>query len=109
MSQLTSDNFFEKVLTTNPDYVSVVQFTANWCEACRNFSPMIEILKDKYSNDNISFMKVDIDSESALADRYNVTKLPTFLFFKDRDVIDFIIGAESIEKFKTIIDKALKL
>jgi thioredoxin 1 len=104
---LTSENFAENVFTTNSHKLTIVQFTANWCSSCQEFQPTLEQLKGLYPNDTVVFAKVDVDQYPELADQYNVDKLPTFLFFKNRNIINFIIGNESINQFKRMINDIL--
>lgn len=105
METLTQDNFAEKVYTS--DKIVVVQFTANWCSICQEMQPMINQLEQSHQK-LAMFTKIDVDVDSELADRYNINKLPTFLFFKKRDIIDSIIGYEPMVRFKNIIENAQK-
>jgi thioredoxin 1 len=103
---LTSDNFAEIVFTTNK--LIMVQFSADWCDSCQEFqSTTLPQLEDLYSNEMVIFCKVDIVQYPELADQYNIEKLPTFLFFKHRNMVQFIIGNESIGIFKRMINDIL--
>jgi thioredoxin 1 len=108
MINLTSDNFAETVFTTNSNKLTMIQFSAGWCDSCREFqNTTLPQLKTLYPNNDVIFCKIDVDHDSELADKYNVDKLPTFLFFKERTIINFIIGNESIGRFKRVINDAL--
>lgn len=104
---LTSDNFTETVFTTNCNKLTIVQFTAAWCSSCQEFQTILDQLMKLYPNNTITFCKVDVDQSPELADQYHVDKLPTVLFFKHRAVVDFVIGVETIEKFKRVINDNL--
>jgi len=106
MVNLTSDNFVENVFTTNK--LIMVQFSANWCSSCMEFqNETLPKLEKLYLCSDVNFYKVDVDQECALAEQYNIDKLPTFLFFKDRRVVNFIIGNESIRSFQRVINDIL--
>ena len=107
MMMLTSDNFTETVFTTNCNKLTMVQFTANWCSSCQEFQQILNQLMELYPNSTVTFCKVDVDQSPEIADQYNVDKLPTVLFFKNRMMVNFIIGVESIAKFKRIINDLL--
>ena len=107
MLALTSENFAETVFATGPNKLMMVQFTADWCSSCQEFKPTLDELKELYNSDNVKFYKVDVDKCPELADRYRVDRLPTFLFFKDRNLTNFIIGTENINHFKRAINDAL--
>ena len=104
---LTSDNFIESIYATNNNKIIVVQFTANWCQICQQFLSTSEELEKIYNSSNIIFTKVDVDQNSDLAEQYNITKIPTFLFFKNRVLVNFMIGSENINYFKRIINDIL--
>jgi thioredoxin 1 len=104
---LTNENFAETVFATSAGKLTMVQFTANWCDSCREFQSTLEQLKELYKISNVTFAKVDIDQSPEIADQYKVDKLPTFLFFKNRQLINFIIGTEPIGHFKRAINDAL--
>jgi thiol-disulfide isomerase/thioredoxin len=106
MISLTTDNFAENMFTKDTNKLAIVQFTAPWCSSCQDILPTINQLEEDYTN--VLFFKVDVDKFPELADTHNVDKLPTFLFFKNRKVVNFIIGNESFIKFKKIIEKEMK-
>ena len=64
-------------------------------------------LKELYPNGNINFYKIDVDQYPDLADQYHVEKLPTFLFFKNRSMLNFIVGNEPLGNFKRVINDIL--
>jgi len=107
MMMLTSDNFTETVFTTNYNKLTMVQFTANCCSSCQEFQQTLDQLMELYPNNTVTFCKVDVDQSPEIADQYQVDKLPTVLFFKNRIMVNFIIGVESIAKFKRIINDLL--
>lgn len=73
---------FDAVIKNNT-YV-VVDFFATWCGPCKAISPMLKKWAEKFTvADKLVFVKVDVDEISAIAARYNVTAMPTFLFFEN--------------------------
>lgn len=54
-------------------------FTANWCPACRHMEPIVYDLKGRGYN----IRKVDIDSQEALADKFGVSSIPTFVLLEN--------------------------
>ncbi len=106
MILLTTDNFAETLFTKDTNTLALVQFTAPWCDSCKDVLPTIDQLEKEYPN--VLFFKVDIDKFPDLADKYDVDKLPTFLFFVNRKVVNFIIGNENINIFKKVIEKEMK-
>ncbi len=107
MLMLTSDNFAETVFITNCNALTIVQFTANWCSSCQEFQQTLDQLMRLYPNNTVTFCKVDVDQSPEIADQYQVDKLPTVLFFKERRMVNFIIGVEKLDKFKRVINDIL--
>ncbi len=85
--------------------VSVIDFWAVWCAPCHILSPLIEDLADKYKN--VKFGKVNGDENMRLLYEYNITGLPTILFFKNGILADRSVGVvpESVleEKIKWLL------
>lgn len=88
---LSSDKF-RSVLEEYP--LVVVDFWAEWCGACMSLSPILEDLAKKYSG-QVVFGKVNIDQNSGLAQKFQITGIPTLLFVKDGDFVDKIVGLVS--------------
>jgi thioredoxin 1 len=105
MLNLTNDTFAETIFTTNKPFF--VQFSAGWCSVCKDLYPVIEQLEQEYQN-QVTFVKIDVDTDADLADQFKIDKLPTFLLFKDREIVDCIVGAESLNHFKTRINEVIE-
>ena len=90
MENLTSDAFSQATSSG----VVVIDFYADWCGPCQAMMPQVEELDAEMSD--ITFYKVNIDSEGELAQAQGVQSIPTFMIFKNGEKVDTIIG--SIEK-----------
>lgn len=69
----------------------VVDFWAEWCAPCVAFSPLIESLATNYS-DRALVVKVNVDHNRSLAERYSIRSIPTVLIFKAGEVVERISG-----------------
>ena len=100
----SSQQFEQEVLNSaNPVFVD---FWAEWCGPCRAVSPVVEELSSEYG-DKVNFVKVNVDENGSLAQKYNVFSIPTLAIFKDGQVVSQKIGAATKESFKTMIDSSL--
>lgn len=83
---VASDSDFQKELATAGDRLLVVDFFATWCGPCKKIAPKFASLSEKYSD--VVFVKVDVDICRNTAKRYEVSAMPTFLFFKNREKLE---------------------
>ncbi|KAL6908025.1 hypothetical protein ACP4OV_002195 [Aristida adscensionis] len=73
----------------------VIEFTATWCPASRIIAPFFADLAKKFAN--VIFLKVDIDEMDDIAEQFDVTGAPIFLFMKGGDVRERVRGAKKEE------------
>ena len=59
----------------------VIDFFATWCGPCKMISPKIEAMAGEMSN--VVFLKVDVDEAEDVAEEYNISAMPTFIFLKN--------------------------
>ena len=93
---ITKENFAELKAGNLP---LVVDFWATWCGPCRMVAPIIEELAAKYDG-QIVVGKCDVEDNEDLAAEFGIRNIPTILFFKNGEVVDKLIGAQSKQKFE---------
>jgi len=81
----------------------LVDFYADWCGPCRVQGPIVDELAGEYEG-RAEIGKVDVDAQPELAGRYHVHSIPTLLVFKDGEVVDKIVGAQSRETLTATLD-----
>ena len=100
---ITSENFESLKNGGNP---LVVDFWATWCGPCRMVAPIIAKLAEKYDG-RITVGKCDVEDNEELAAEFGIRNIPTILFFKNGEIVDKIVGAQSEakldEKFQTLL------
>lgn len=84
-----SDREFQSVISSKP--LVLVNFTASWCGPCQAVAPAIEQMAR--ANPAVTFIKVDIDENNETPSRYNVSAVPTFILFKNGNVVGEVRGA----------------
>ncbi|KAI9149628.1 thioredoxin-like protein [Paramyrothecium foliicola] len=61
----------------------VVDFYADWCPPCRAIAPIFSKLAEEHAlKGHLAFAKVNVDHVKNVAARYNVSAMPTFVFFE---------------------------
>jgi len=101
VAHLDKNNFETEVLKNKG--VVLVDFYATWCGPCKMTGPIIEQLAEEINN--VKFVKVDVDQNQELSSQYQVFSIPTFLIFKDGQVVSQFVGAISKEGFLAEIQK----
>ncbi|CAN5325866.1 hypothetical protein BH18ACT12_BH18ACT12_03000 [soil metagenome] len=99
---VTEQSFEEEVLQS--DKPVIVDFWAEWCGPCHAVSPVLDRIVEE-RGDELKLVKVNIDEQPALSQRFGVQSIPTMILFKDGEPAAAAIGAQP----KPAIEKALGL
>ncbi|ODQ79807.1 hypothetical protein BABINDRAFT_161499 [Babjeviella inositovora NRRL Y-12698] len=91
---------FDSYLSANN--ALVVYFTAVWCGPCQAIKPVIEGHYEQYPN--VQIAKVDIDQNKEVPARFQVSSVPSFLFFSKGKLTETVRGANP-HGIKTALDK----
>lgn len=81
---------FEAFIRTHK--YTVIDFYADWCGPCKMMSPIMAKLSEKFKNQNIYFGKVNINLEQPIAQRFNITSIPTVIIFDQGKPINQFVG-----------------
>ena len=81
----------------------IVDFWAEWCAPCRAVAPVLDRIAEE--REDVKIVKVNIDEEPGLAQRYGITSIPTLILFKDGEPAASAIGAQP----KAALEKSLGL
>src|SRR5688572_9345836 len=107
--EINDDNFEDIALKS--DKPVLVDFSAEWCGPCKLMTPVINQLADKL-RDVVIIAKLDVDTNPKTTARYGVRNMPTFLMFKNGQVVDRVIGAvpgSVLEQKVELLSKTLAL
>jgi thioredoxin len=102
---VTAANFEERVVRAETPVV--VDFYATWCGPCKRLAPTLSKLAGEYAG-RIQFVKVDVDRERALAARFEVTSVPTLMWFAHGRAERLSAGLESEAALRARLDGRLK-
>ena len=94
---VTDQDFQEKVIDS--DKTDIVDFWAVWCGPCRQVSPVLDELGEKYS-DQVTVAKVNVDDNPGIAAQYGITSIPTVYVFKDGERVATSVGAKPLHVFE---------
>jgi thioredoxin 1 len=82
----------------------IVDFWAEWCGPCHAVSPVLERIAEERAAE-LRLVKVNIDEEPALAQRYGVMSIPTIVLFEGGEPKAAAIGAQP----KQMLERSLGL
>lgn len=92
--------------TITKEGVTLVDFYADWCGPCKMISPVLEDLSKDYDG-KVDFIKVNVDQEGVLAQRYGVMSIPTLILFKDGQIVNQVLGFQAKPQLQDFIQKGL--
>ena len=68
-------------LIDSPGMPVLVDFYADWCGPCKTMAPILQQLASQQQG-KLRIIKIDIDKNQALAQRYRVQSIPTLILFR---------------------------
>ncbi len=89
--KVTDASFETDVLKS--DKPVVVDYWAEWCGPCRMVAPVLEEIASEHS-DKIDVVKLNVDENPTVTQRYGIMNIPTLSVFKDGQVVKEIVGAK---------------
>ena len=101
---ITDEEFEDSILKNSG--VCLVDFWAEWCGPCKQISPRLEELANKYS-ENLAVCKVNVDENRELAIEYNIRSIPALIIFNSGEMVDSLIGAVSLEELEDLVTRNL--
>jgi thioredoxin 1 len=73
------------------DKLVIVDFWAEWCGPCKMIAPLLEEIAREMP-DKVKIVKVNVEQEQDLAQKFGIYNIPTLLFFKGGAVKEQMVG-----------------
>lgn len=81
----------------------LLEFSATWCGPCKIQKPIIEELKELKDLFDINI--IDVDENTEMAEKYNITAVPTIIILDNHKEILRYMGVTEKEKILSDIKK----
>ena len=106
MSVLTiNEKSFESEVV-NSELPVFIDFWAEWCDPCKEIAPILDEINNEM-DDKIKIVKINIDKNPNIPNKYGVQSIPTLIIFKKGEFVGTKVGSclksELISWIKTVI------
>jgi len=105
---VTAETFMVEVIEKSKKTPVLLDFWADWCEPCKNLTPILHSVVEKYP-DSLVLAKVNTDQEQMLAQQMGIQSLPTVALLKDGQIIDNFMGVKSMGEIVTWLEQHIEL
>ena len=100
--ELTCHNFNQEISNNE---LMLVDFWAEWCGPCKSMHPVFTRMAKKYKQ--VRFARVNVDDVQDIAMKYSVQSIPTFIMFKNGEIVNRMVGAVGEPGIHMICKKVL--
>jgi thioredoxin 1 len=86
--------------------VVLIDFWAEWCGPCQQMLPILDQFAEQMG-DKMTVGKINVDENPELAGQFRVMSIPTLVVLKDGEMVDQMVGVQTIDKLEEACGKHL--
>ncbi|KAK2909875.1 glutaredoxin 3 [Channa argus] len=98
--EATTQKQFEDFLSKAGKNMTVVHFQAPWAPQCGQMNEVMAELAKEHTN--TTFIKLEAEAVPEVSEKYEISSVPTFIFFKGGEKVDRLDGAHAPELTKKV-------
>ncbi len=83
----------------------LVDFYADWCGPCQMMAPVLKEVAQEMGN-KVKVIKIDVDKNQPIAQRFGVRSIPTLVLFKNGKIIENRAGVMTKRDLTRMIESA---
>jgi thioredoxin 1 len=84
--------------------VTLKDFYADWCGPCKTQDPILDDLKEEWTD--VEFEKINVDEEQDVANEYQVRSLPTLIVETEEGIVERFVGVTQAEDIEAAFETA---
>lgn len=88
------------------DIPLMVEFWGSWCPPCQQQKHVLGELAERY-DDKLNIAKINIDRNPGIATQYDILGVPTYIIFKNGEIVDRAVGAKSPEQLEGMLQRVM--
>lgn len=100
--------FEREVLQRSSEVPVVIDFWAEWCEPCKQLSPLLEGLAREY-NGRFVLAKIDVDANQMLMQQFGVQGIPAVFAVVAGQALPLFQGAAPVEQIRQTLDQLIQV